>query len=71
MTINKAINHFLWKLNPKNKQWKATQNDADAINEIADFAQTKLSEQFNDNQLFAKLYITFYGELLKVYYKLY
>lgn len=62
--INKAVEHFVWKL--KNT-WKATDKDIDAINEIIDFIEQKHREQFNKQQLFAKLYITFYGELLRFY----
>ena len=66
-TVKKSIEHFIWKLDPKNNQWKATENDIKAIKEIAEFTETQLTKQYNDNQLFAKLYITFYGELLKYY----
>jgi len=64
MTIKKAIEHFEWKLSNK---WQATQADLNAYNEIVQFTEEKLQDQFTDNQLFAKLYITFYGELLKYY----
>ena len=64
MTIKKAIDHFAWKF--KNS-WKPTSKDVEAYNEIATFTEDKLKQQFADNQLFAKLYITFYGELLRYY----
>ena len=67
MTIKKAVEHFEWKLDPKNKQWKATPNDIEAYNEIISFTEHKLKEQFNDNQLFAKIFVSFYGELLRYY----
>lgn len=67
MTITKAINHFEWKLNPKNKQWKATKTDADAYNSILKFVKDKHENQFNNNTLFAKLYVIYYGELLKYF----
>lgn len=67
MTIKKAIEHFEWKLDPKNKQWKATPNDIEAYNKIVEFTEEKLNQQFNDNQLFAKIFVSFYGELLKYY----
>ena len=66
-TVKKAVEHFLWKLDPKNNQWKATESDIKAIKQIAEFTEDKLKQQFADNQLFAKLYITFYGELLRYY----
>jgi len=66
-TIKQAINHFMFKLNPKNNIWKATQKDADAINEIIEFVESKHRQQLNSNELFAKLYITLFGELLKYY----
>ena len=64
MTIKKAIEHFEWKF--KNK-WKPTQADLDAYNTILKFVEDKHEQQYNNNQLFAKLYITFYGELIKYY----
>lgn len=67
MTISRAINHFLWKFNPKNNQWKATERDQEAINTIIEFTEKKHSQDFVNQELFAKLYITFYGELLKFY----
>lgn len=64
MTIKKALEHFEWKLS---NSWTPTKKDIEAYNEIVEFTQTKLKQQYNDNQLFAKLYISFYGELLKYY----
>lgn len=64
MTIKKAIEHLAWKF--KNS-WKPTPKDIEAFNEVAEFTETQLTKQYNDNQLFAKLYITLYGELLKYY----
>jgi len=64
MTIKKAIEHIAWKF--KNS-WKPTPKDIEAFNEVAEFTETQLTKQYNDNQLFAKLYISFYGELIKYY----
>ena len=64
MTIKKALEHFEWKLSNK---WNPTTKDVEAYNEIIQFTEDKLQDQYKDNQLFAKLYITFYGELLKYY----
>ena len=66
-TVKKAIEHFIYKLDPKNNIWKATETDIKAIKLIAEFTEEKLNQQFNDNQLFAKIYVSFYGELLKYY----
>ena len=66
-TIKKAIDHFIFKLDPKNNIWKASETDIKAIKIIAEFTEEKLNQQFNDNQLFAKIFVSFYGELLKYY----
>ena len=64
MTIKRAIEHFGWRfengLNP-------TENDIEAYNTIVRFVKDKHEKQYNNNQLFGKLYISFYGELLKYY----
>jgi len=64
MTIKKAIEHFEWKFTNK---WKPTEADLNAYNTILNFVKDKHEQQYNNNQLFAKLYITFYGELIKYY----
>lgn len=66
-TVKKAIEHFIFKLDPKNNIWKASETDIKAIKLIAEFTEDKLKKQYNDNQLFAKLYITLFGELLLYY----
>jgi len=66
-TVKKAVEHFIWKLDPKNNQWDATENDIKSLKEIVKFVEHKHEQQYNNNQLFAKLYITFYGELIKYY----
>lgn len=66
-TIKDAVNHFLFKLNPKNNIWNATERDKQAIDKIIEFVEDKHKNQFNDYQLFAKIYISFYGELLRFY----
>jgi hypothetical protein len=66
-TVKKSIEHFIWKLDPKNNQWKATENDIKAIKEIAEFTETQLTKEFNNNIILAKLYVIHYGELLKYY----
>lgn len=64
ITINKALAHLQWRFT---NGWKPTEKDIEAYNEIVSFADQKMQQQFNDNQLFAKLYITMLGELL-IYY---
>lgn len=61
--IKDAVNHFRYKLNPKNNIWKATEKDVDNLNLIMDFVEQKQS----DYTLFAKVFISYYGELLKYY----
>ena len=64
MNINKAIAHFEWKLT---NHWKPTPKDLEAYNSMVEYVDKNNKQQLNDNQLFAKLYITYYGELLKYY----
>jgi len=64
MTIKKAVEHFEFRLS---KHWKPTENDINAYNTILKFVEDKHKQQFIDNQLFGKLYIIYYGELLKYY----
>jgi len=63
-TTKQALQHFAWKLK---KVWQMTEDDMTAFNIISKFIDKHQKEQFNDNQAFAKLYITYYGELLKYY----
>ena len=65
MTITKAVNHFGFKLSPKNNIWKATQTDADALYTIMDFVEDQHQKQLNDHHLFAKLYIMVYAQYLE------
>jgi len=52
--IKDAVNHFRYKLNPKNNIWKATEKDVDNLNLIMDFVEQKQS----DYTLFAKVFIS-------------
>lgn len=65
MTINKAIEYFQFMVS--NGHWKKSPKTVEAINCVMDFVEKKHKDQFNNHQLFAKLYITYYGELLKYY----
>lgn len=64
MNIKKAVDHFVFKLT---KVWKATDKDAEAINEIMKFVQDKSNQQFQDYHLFAKLYVMVYAQFLDKY----
>jgi len=67
-TVKKAVEHLKWRLeNFNGKTLNVRENDIKAYNMIFDFVEQKHKEQINDHQLFAKMYITFYGELLKYY----
>ena len=67
-SIKKAVDHFEWRLkNFNGKTLKVSENDVKALNLISDFVEQKHKEQINDYQLFGKLFITFYGELLRFY----
>ena len=54
MTINKALEHFEWKL--KNS-WKPTERDVEAYNTIVEYKETQSSIDLNENELLAKLWI--------------
>ena len=64
MTINKAIEHFKYKLN---KVWAATPKDAEAISEIIKFTNQKHEQQIQANELFAKLYIMVFAQYIERY----
>ncbi len=63
-TPKKALDHFAYKL--KNV-WQMSKDDKEAFNILSKFVSDKNKQEFNDNQAFGKLYISFYGELLKFY----
>ena len=64
MTITGAVNHFIFKFN---KVWKATEKDQEAIKVIMNFVEQKHKKQLAQNELFAKLYINTYRQLLEHY----
>lgn len=64
MTVKKAVDHFVFKLT---KVWKATDQDAVAINTIMKFVEDKSKQQYQDYHLFAKLYVMVYAQFLKKY----
>lgn len=65
MNINDALKYFYFLFDKGiiNK----TEKSIEAINVISKFVEQKNEQQFNDNQLFGKLFISFYGELLRYY----
>jgi hypothetical protein len=67
MTIEKALGHFGWKLDPKNNQWKPTEKDLEAYNFMCDYVEQKQREQFQNYSLMAKLYVWAYQQHL-IYY---
>jgi len=67
MNIKKAIEHFRWKLDPENNQWNATKKDLEAYNCLVRNYKKQQEETLNNNTLFAKLYVIYYGELLKYF----
>ena len=76
MNINKAIQHFEFKLVEKDKNGKVkklkdsftpTIHDVNAYNAFVEYHENNNKQQINDNQLFAKLYIKYYSELIKYY----
>lgn len=54
MDIDKALNHFEWKL--KN-HWKPTKKDIEAYNAILDFKEHRQSVSLSENELLAKMWI--------------
>lgn len=64
MTITSAVNHFIFKLN---KVWKSTSRDEESIKTIMSFVEQKHKKQLTQNELFAKLYINTYRQLLEHY----
>lgn len=63
-TISRAIGRITWRMQ---NGWKPNKIDMDAINYVINFVNRQQKKQFNDYQLFAKLYIHVYGQFLKHY----
>lgn len=63
-TVKDAVDRLGFRIS---NHWKHNQADIDAYNKIVEYVEKKNEQQFNDNQLFGKIFITFYGELLKYY----
>lgn len=54
MNIDKALEHFKWKLQ---NSWKPTKSDLEAYNAIIDFKQLQEQEVLTRNESLAKLWI--------------
>lgn len=63
-TVKKALAHLEYKF--KN-HWKPSPSDIQAFNTLSNLAENTAELQMCNNMLFAKLYVIFYGELLKFY----
>lgn len=69
-TSKKALEHIIWRFEnsiKNNKPINPSENDLKAINKLSQSYTDKKNENINNNTLFAKLYIVFYGELLKYF----
>tara|TARA_R100001480_G_scaffold41298_1_gene54070 strand:+ start:242 stop:706 length:465 start_codon:yes stop_codon:yes gene_type:complete len=65
MTVTQAVKYFHFMLSKGH--WKQTEKSKEAFNILVEFVEEKNKQQFNENQLFGKLFIAFYGELLRFY----
>lgn len=63
-TVKKALEHLAWRFE---NGLKPTENDVKAYNKIAEYYEEQNKKDFYNNILFAKLYVIYYGELLKYY----
>lgn len=51
----------------KNNTFRINQTDVDAINNIAKYVEQTQAQQFQENELFAKLYILVYAKMIEHY----
>ena len=69
MYINKAVRRMGWRFQQaaktRDKSFKINQNDIDALQSIADYVERTQKEQFQNNELFAKMYILCYMRILE------
>jgi hypothetical protein len=69
MYINKAVKRLGWRFQQaaqaNNRVLKLNQNDIDALQSISDYVEKTQRLQFQDNELFAKMYILFYMRILE------
>ena len=64
MNLKKSVEHFRYKLDPKNKIWKATQHDINALNGIMEYVEKTEAENLLQNQSLAKFYVYILKNLL-------
>lgn len=65
MKIKDAIQRFVWRFGKGT--FTPNQNDVEALNEVINYYNATEKQQYEANELFAKLYITMYGVYLKHY----
>lgn len=67
MNIKKSINRIFWRFggNGNKNPFPVNQLDADALNEIIEYVDQKEKQQYEANELFAKLYIYIYQKILE------
>lgn len=66
MTIIDALKRIKWRFSQK-KGFTPNDTDIIAVNVLISFTDEKLKEQFNDNQLFGKLYCYLFVQFVKYY----
>lgn len=64
MTFESAVQHLTWKLNLNKKM---SDKDASALNSIIAYYNNQQEDSLHRYELFAKLYIFTYGQLLKFF----
>ena len=68
MVITKAVQRLGWRFSEavkKNNTFTINQNDIDAIKSIANYVEQTQAQQFQDNELFAKMYILAYAKMIE------
>ncbi|RDY58911.1 hypothetical protein DX873_14730 [Flagellimonas nanhaiensis] len=66
MTLKQSIQRLKWRFSEK-KPFAANENDFEALNTIIDFCASIQKKNYQEQELFAKLYIAYYSNLLKFY----
>lgn len=66
MTIEKSLQRLHWRIS-SDKSFKPNENDAQALNEIIEWVNSQKEKTLQENRLFAKLYVLYFGQLLGHY----
>jgi len=66
MSIEKSLQRLHWRISAGNN-FKPNETDAQALNEIVNWVNASKENTIKENQLFGKLYIIYFGELLEHY----